>query len=490
MAVQQAFCAEITLAFDYKETESSKVERETIETERISYVMIERMYENVNILPVIYVSLSLSSQMYSKVINSYSTSKFYLKIRKRNKLSNTSLFVDVVNDTFSYVTSTTSPNLSKEMDNGNMMSSSTYKTIMIGLVSSTMTDQLRTPFNGIYNNIKESELVKIALDGLKNVIMQDLEYDNYYKTFLIPPVTSRYKLLSYIFEKDAFYNSMFEFFMDFDNTYLLSKNGEEVKGKDTNPNSVIIQIKNYTAQEAYTDGYTIKNGAYVVYVNGANTKSIINTSIEKATNKIVSYSEERGTQKVSLDNNDSSEKISFVRTQTAGLLKNEIQSNLATLELVKQNIDGSIFTPNKSFHIQNYDEYEKYNGKYFLSYKKEFFYHTSGDEFIVSCNVGLKRTNNEENAYTDVETTKKSLLESSTSKKSVSSSKKSSLNSVIADRSIINKKDNNIIDEKENNIIINVPSTPPSPCGDGCPIGFSIVDGQVCLTYETEEDDK
>ena len=55
MAVQQAFCAEITLAFDYKETESSKVERETIETERISYVMIERMYENVNILPVIYV---------------------------------------------------------------------------------------------------------------------------------------------------------------------------------------------------------------------------------------------------------------------------------------------------------------------------------------------------------------------------------------------------------------------------------------------------
>ena len=149
MAVQQAFCAEITLAFDYKETESSKVERETIETERISYVMIERMYENVNILPVIYVSLSLSSQMYSKVINSYSTSKFYLKIRKRNKLSNTSLFVDVVNDTFSYVTSTTSPNLSKEMDNGNMMSSSTYKTIMIGLVSSTMTDQLRTPFNGI-----------------------------------------------------------------------------------------------------------------------------------------------------------------------------------------------------------------------------------------------------------------------------------------------------------------------------------------------------
>ena len=30
MAVQQAFCAEITLAFDYKETEGSRVERETI----------------------------------------------------------------------------------------------------------------------------------------------------------------------------------------------------------------------------------------------------------------------------------------------------------------------------------------------------------------------------------------------------------------------------------------------------------------------------
>lgn len=435
MAIQQAFSADITLAFDYKETEKSKVIRKNIETERISYIMIERLYENVYILPVIYISISLSSDMYTKVINSYKTSKFYLKIKKKNKLSNTALSQDVVKDTFSYVTSSTNPNLSKEMDSGNTLSSSSYKTIKLGLVSDSMTNKLRKPFNGIYNNIKESELVNIALDGLNNIILQKLEYDKEYKTYIIPPITSRYKLLDYIFNQDPFYNSMYTFFMDFDNTYLISKNGEEVKGKDTLPNNIILEIKDYTAEDAYKDGYSIQNGAYMVYVNGANTNSIINTSVEKVMDNIVSYSEGQGVQKVSLENsNKKSEKTTFIRTETAGLIKNEIQSNLAILEIIKQNIDPSIFTPNKSFSIKNYGDYDKYNGKYFLSYKKEFFYHTSGDEFIVSCNIGLKRVMTEEKAYTDKDTTSKSLLESSSSIKSTSGSKISSLSSVAASR--------------------------------------------------------
>ena len=52
MAIQQAFKGKIKLAFDYKENENSKVKRYEISNQKIAYVMIEKKYENVNILPV------------------------------------------------------------------------------------------------------------------------------------------------------------------------------------------------------------------------------------------------------------------------------------------------------------------------------------------------------------------------------------------------------------------------------------------------------
>ena len=86
MAIQQAFKGKIKLAFDYKENENSKVKRYEIANQKIAYVMIEKKYENVNILPVLYVSLNLDSDLYTKVINSINTSKFYLNIKKKNAL--------------------------------------------------------------------------------------------------------------------------------------------------------------------------------------------------------------------------------------------------------------------------------------------------------------------------------------------------------------------------------------------------------------------
>ena len=91
MAIQQAFKGKIKLAFDYKENENSKVKRYEISNQKIAYVMIEKKYENVNILPVLYVSLNLDSDLYTKVINSINTSKFYLNIKKKNALSKSSL---------------------------------------------------------------------------------------------------------------------------------------------------------------------------------------------------------------------------------------------------------------------------------------------------------------------------------------------------------------------------------------------------------------
>ena len=105
-SIHQGYKGHIDLAFDYRQTPDATPIREEIETERITYVMIERLYENIRILPVIYVSLNVKADMYRKIIDTNQTSTFYLRIRKRNALSSTSVLSEVANDNFQYVVTT------------------------------------------------------------------------------------------------------------------------------------------------------------------------------------------------------------------------------------------------------------------------------------------------------------------------------------------------------------------------------------------------
>ena len=63
---------------------------------------------------------------------------------------------------------------------------------------------------------------------------------------------------------------------------------------------------------------------------------------------------------------------------------------------MKQNVDGDIFTPNMCFNVTNYGDYSKYDGRYYLSFKRDFYYISENEEFIITSNIGLKMAGNEE----------------------------------------------------------------------------------------------
>lgn len=441
MNSDKAYEGEITLAFDYRATETSATRRYPIEAERISYVMIEEIYENERILPVLYISVNLDSDMYTKITNSRDTSEFYLRIRKRNALSKTSVFEEVVNDTFSYVTPNTNANYADALNQTPQAKDASYRGTIIGLVSSTMTNELRRSFNGVYKDITVNTLVKeLALGGMRNLVVSPLKYDKTFKSLLLPPMSSRFKLLSFIFSKFAFYDSYFTFFMDFKNTYLITRNAEPVPAGDGKPDTVILEIKNYTAPEAYTDGFSIQNGAYVAYINANDTNVIVNTSTDKVANNIVSYSDETGKQNLSVvtNPNDKNEtKTTYIRSRNAAAIKNDLQSNAVMVQLLKQNLDPDIFTPNKKYNIKHYPDYEVYNGKYYLAYKREFFYHKHNNKFIITCSVGLKQAVNEEVARSLSDSYSPSLIKNNRSSKRTSSNTKStSLGSSRANRRV------------------------------------------------------
>lgn len=384
---RQAYNASIQLAFD------NNGSRTPIESEKISYVMIEHDYENNNI-PTIYVSMSVSSDLYADIIKYKNIAKFYLVIKRTNQRSIASLSKTTIEGLFTYIPSTTNPNFQEDLVDQNAVDAS-YKRIMIGLVSVDLTNKLRKTFNNVYNNIDQKTLVGIALEGT-NCVIESLEYNEYYDSILIPPITSRLKLLEYIFNKDNFYDTNFRFFMDFDKSYLLSKCGNYVDAGDGQLQTTIVDIRSVTENESYYDGIAVQNGCYYIYINPANSNVAVNVGTEKVANQIVSVDEDVDTQEIDLDINnteDSKTKQIFIRTDNAALYKNELETNTIIVEIVKQHIDGSAFTPNKCIIVNNFGDYAKYNGKYLIIYKKEFFKCIAG-EFVMSCNVGLKKIGN------------------------------------------------------------------------------------------------
>ena len=93
-----------------------------------------------------------------------------------------------------------------------------------------------------------------------------------YDTIIIPPLSSRYKLLNFLFDRDPFYNTGFTFYMDFkDTAYLLSKNGKAVDAQDGKPTDVIIDILEIDDSDSFKEGFQLKNKAYRIAINSSDT---------------------------------------------------------------------------------------------------------------------------------------------------------------------------------------------------------------------------
>lgn len=385
---RRSYNATVELAFEYNG------QRTPITSEKIAYIMIEHDYDN-QVLPIIYISLSANDQLYNAIINNKSSAKFYLRINKTNKNSGSSISRETLEGSFNYVTSTDNPNFREYVNDNYSLLDSSYRRIMVGLVSIELTNKLRKTFNGLYKNIDEKTLLGMAVEGTKCVI-ENPKYNNLFTSIAIPPLTSRYQFINYIFAQNNFYDTKFRYFMDFYRSYLLSKCGNYIDAGDGDLSTIIIDVKKVTTNEAYYDGIEIKNGAYYVYINPAESNIILNQGTEKVANTVVSVDDNNQVQRLGLNINTtegSTDKELYIRTNNVALYKNELETDTITMQIVKHNIDGSHFTPNKKIIVNNYGEYEKYNGTYIMSYKREFYKCTAG-EFYLSCNLGLRKVGN------------------------------------------------------------------------------------------------
>ena len=386
---RSAYKCNVQLSFINNNRESK------IDSNFVKYIMIENLYES-RYMPVIYVSVAVTNELYTEILTSEKTGKFLLSIERHNVFSSSAISKRYIQGQFTYILPTSNPNYTEELIE-EAAADTSYRVITVGLMSMEIMNKVKSSFNGIYGNIDHNTLILKALEGLDMVVKKPL-YNPIFDTIIVPALNSKTKLLQFLYGKCPFYDTNYIFFVDFIKGYLIDLTGESCPANDGTLDTVYIDINEVTTAESYYEGMDIRDGSYYLYVNPAATNISENKGMDKVSNQYVYVDDDGTVQAVDLDINnniDSSIKQTFKRggQEDSVLEKNIAESNTIVIELVKENIDSTILTPNKEYIINNYADFADYNGKYTLLYKKEVIKNIQG-EFGISVCLGLRKVGN------------------------------------------------------------------------------------------------
>lgn len=254
-----------------------------------------------------------------------------------------------------------------------------YKIISLGLIQKDIVLNNKTLINTVY---KDTHLLDIICDVFKekNLVVEPFVNNDDIKSLIVPPMETVSKFLMYLDDRYTFYNTPYRFFYDFNKTYLLSSSGRGVPVKNEKYNSIFIYVDNTITDKSKFDGMKEDSElkAYMINVDAA----AINISVDKATtisyNQIIGINSEGEYQSVNINSNLDGDRYKVTRLSNERFdvldnLKNELESNNIVINIIKGELDSTVFTLNKEYYIKNYDKLADKNGKFLLSAKKEIY---------------------------------------------------------------------------------------------------------------------
>lgn len=254
-----------------------------------------------------------------------------------------------------------------------------YKIISLGLIQKDIVLNNKTLINTVY---KDTHLLDIICDVFKekNLVIEPFVNNDDVKCLIVPPMETVSKFLTYLDDRYTFYNTPYRFFYDFNKTYLLSSSGRGVPVKNEKYNAIFIYVDNTITDKSKFDGMKEDSElkAYMINVDAA----AINISVDKATtisyNQIIGVNSEGEYQSVNINSNLDGNRYKVTRLSNERFdvldnLKNELESNNIVINIIKGELDSTVFTLNKEYYIKNYNKLADKNGKFLLSAKKEIY---------------------------------------------------------------------------------------------------------------------
>lgn len=370
----------VELHYDYNNNEII-IDQTNIET-----IVIDYDYDNKN-MPIILIVAKLDRNIIDDMIENCRSKKIILSISKFINNVDTSLDEKYINNRFNFYVSS-ELNKTKDLDYSDSEGrSDIYRKVTIGLLDADLINNNKKIINEVVNDAFLVNILAYHLNHMKLLI----EPPNQTKinNLTVPIITSISKFIKYLDNIYPIYDTQYRLFYDFNKTYLLSSEGNNVPSKDEILNSVLFKINNTLQEESAIQGMEIdmNNGYYSIDVGINDIECYENRSADASYNKIISVDSE-GDMLESVLSDESDERIKIEKITTGSLNKSSsiisnIESNTFIATINKIDLDSSIFTINKSYILRFDNELKEKSGKYLLSRKREV-YKSDNTNFIAS----------------------------------------------------------------------------------------------------------
>lgn len=396
---------ETKYAYDIELSYRSGGKETSIESAAIQMLMITYEYYTNN-MPAIIMHINLPVLLYNKMVLNYKSSTIYMKISRMEKNAKNPITTKILESEFDYYFA--SDNLEYDTslvkESGGRQNSA-YRSTAIALLDNSLISYNKTFVNDVIKSATLSSLV-VSYVARRPTIMEPLSNNVSISEKIIPPLDSVSKLLAYLDKAYSLYNSDYIFFMNFNETYLLSTNGNALTVADGNYDSVKIEVVANSTDNptAYIQGIVkdTSKKIHIMQVNSNNIDMRIGKLVDKRVTQlgIVNTMGKFTKENLASKNreSDSTDKIKLFRANQSNnsyirTLNAQLSNNDALLSISKADIDTTLFVPYKSFYIDNVSEFKEYNGRYAIVNKREV-YVANDDKFYCSANFTFRKLAN------------------------------------------------------------------------------------------------
>lgn len=276
---------------DFNHRDGNESKSYPIEQENIKQIIINKEYDDLN-MPIITVTMSVDTNIVDLMIKDNKESTMILTINKKNTntQSTTNIVEAYIKEECTYlIEGDVNPN--KEWDNKaptkeEAENKDKFRLIRVGLLSKRLADALQKPANlTVYNSNMQDIVMQLLNNGIP-LLMEPFDYKDPIPQLILSPKESLSKSLDYLNSVKVFYETGYRFFMDFDNTYLVSKAGKSVLRKNDRYPTIKIDVKPLMGEDGMVRGIetndTDKVYDMIVPMNDTNFNSddLIDKSME------------------------------------------------------------------------------------------------------------------------------------------------------------------------------------------------------------------
>lgn len=243
-----------------------------------------------------------------------------------------------------------------------------YTNVSLGLIPKNIIKRNRRYISGAYKNVRAIDVLYDNANGM-NLLIEPFDNNKVYPLLMIPPMESYSQLIDYLQLNCGFYNENFpRYFYDFDKTYIINQNGNPVESTDELLNTVIINLERRTDNQGKSRGLIIDTDrrAYIVNIDPTffDIKEDKSYIIASDKNVIINNMGEGDIQ--------NSEHPTIIRNP--GQMNYEKNTYVRHfVNVIKTEVDGSIFTLNKEYIIKNYSDINGEQAKFKLVHKSQIF---------------------------------------------------------------------------------------------------------------------